>query len=275
MSAAPTALCSAWIDGAAVDRCGRSSLVSNPGDLDDVAYDASYLLYVLSGRRYPGVCEWTVRPCRRACPGLLSVSAGIMPPWYWGWFSGSWAWRDESGAGRCGCGSESSVDLAGWVREITQVKIDGDIVDPDTYEVVNHRTLVRRDDPGPPVVARRWPSCQNLTLADDQPGTFVVTYTWGDPLPPLAEMAAAALARELWLACSPGANCALPGKVTKVVRQGITIERVVPIASMLAQGSSGIPLVDAFIASEGGKNAGAREAAVYSPDVPGFPRRSA
>src|SRR5438128_508567 len=79
-----------------------------------------------------------------------------------------------------GCGCLSTVRLSGYpVREVSEVKIDGDVVDPSEYRLDGWQDLVRMDDPGPPVRKRRWPHSQNLALDDDQPNTFSVTYSHG------------------------------------------------------------------------------------------------
>lgn len=274
-------LCSTWITGADVAACGPDDLGvgTDVTQLDDAAYDASFILWELAGRRFPGDCVATVRPCRDQCgcwPGFVyGAGLGPWPVWGWGYDSivGGWTWFNRDG-GRCGCGSVSEVLLAGYpILEVTEVKIDGAIVDPAEYRLDDRRKLVRLDDPGPPVVTRRWPACQNITLPDTETGTWSVTYRWGGAPPPLGRMAAAQLARELWKACQPGLTCALPSKVTKVTKQGVTYERVIPIAAMLRKGSTGLPVVDAFIATV--NPSGRRRAPlVWSPDRKRFPRRT-
>lgn len=271
-------LCSPWITGADVAACGPDDLGvgTDVTVLDDAAYDASYILWELAGRKFPGECVATVRPCRDKCGCWAGFGPSYIGPgldWGWGYDSivGFWSWFTRDG-NRCGCGPDSTVLLAGFpVLEVTEVKISGEVVDPSTYRLDDRRKLVRLDDPGPPVVHRRWPSCQNITLPDTEPGTFAVTYRWGGSPPPLGRMAAAQLARELWKSCQPGLTCALPSKVTKVVRQGVTYEKVITVASLLRRGSSGLPVVDAFIATV--NPSGQRRAPlVWSPDRKRFPR---
>lgn len=279
-STASGPLCSPWITGADVAACGPDDLGvgTDVALLDDAAYDASYILWELAGRKFPGVCTATVRPCRERCTcwGLSGGIVGPVGPWpMWGWgydsIVGYWNWYSVDGQ-RCGCGSDEMILLAGFpVLEILEVKIAGDVVDPATYQLVDRRKLVRLDEVGPPVVKRYWPRCQNVHLPDTAPGTWSVTYTWGGMPPPLGRMAAAQLARELWKACQ-GQACALPSKVTKVVRQGVTYERVTPLASMLRKGATGLNVVDSFIATvnPSGKR---RASLVWSPDRRRFPRK--
>lgn len=270
-------LCSTWITGADVAACGPDLGVgSDVALLDDAAYDASYILFELAGRRFPGDCVATVRPCRDKCQCWLGWGLGLgpFPDWGWGYDSivGLWTWRTGDGQ-RCGCGAEEQIVLAGYpVLEVTEVKIDGDVVDPSTYRLDEKRKLLRLDDPGPPVVKRRWPACQNMTLPDTEPGTWSVTYRWGGGPPPLGRMAACALARELWKACAPDQACSLPTSVVKVVRQGTTYERTTAFARALRQGSSGIPLLDTFLATV--NPSGQRRAPlVWSPDRRRYPRK--
>jgi hypothetical protein len=120
------------------------------------------------------------------------------------------------------------------------------------------------------VLTRRWPGCQRLDVDDDQPGSFSVTYRFGVSPPPLGIQAAAALGGELFAACGGGA-CKLPSRVVKIVRQGVTYDRVAAAAAALREGASGLPLVDAFMG--GYASAGRRRPAVWSPDGSQYARR--
>lgn len=275
-----TGPCSSWVNGDDVAACGTNLVTATEHwRLDDVAYQASSLLYALSGRQFPGVCTRTVRPCQAGCSHFGSFGFGT-GSWWWGAIGGWWGggigvgpyWVNDDGY-TCGCGSTSSVRLSGYpVREILQVLIDGVTLpefDPLTGARnwrLDYRTdLIRMWNPGGQnPVPQWWPNCQQLSLDDDQPGTFSVKYQWGADVPISGRMAAAQLARELWLACN-GQQCKLPTKVTKVVRTGITMERIVPIAQMLRSGSTGIQLVDSFMA-EFNPNAMRRRSLVWSPD---------
>jgi hypothetical protein len=129
------------------------------------------------------------------------------------------------------------------------VLIDGDVVDPSSYRIVRDRYLQRLDDPGPPVAHRTWPSCQNVTLADSEDGTFAVTYTYGRYPPESGKLAAAQLAKELLKECN-GEACALPKGTTRVTRQGVTVEKPAFTSWVRETGwNTGMPLVDAFLSS--------------------------
>jgi len=256
--------------------------------LDSAAIEASMALYEFSGRQFGGLCDsGPRRPCQQSGAGCWS---NIGPPvgswWYWTWgTSGSapgigWAWRNESGA-LCGCSPLSSVKLAGYpVREIIEVKIGGTVLDPldengnPNYELRDWRELVRMDDPVTGY-KRLWPSCQNLALDDTQPGTFSVTYRWGVSPPELGRRAAAQLACQLLLACPGvgGADCQIPEGVTRIERQGLTVDRQLLAGFLDPTKPTGLVALDLFIAAYGGtprKRAGA----VFSPDVQQYARRA-
>lgn len=241
----------------------------------EAAEAASWLMWELSGRLYNGICERKVRPCRDAC-GCWGVapSSGVVAIWQWayGEWMGGWRWVEECGD-TCGCGSVSSVRLAGYpVVEVTEVKINGAVIPPTDYRLDRHRDLVYLDDTSvTPPRKRAWPSCQNVALDDTQSGTFSVTYKWGQPPPLLGKAAAAEMAGELLKVMSER-DSRLPERVTQVVRSGITMTRLEASAIALRVGNTGLTLVDAFLA---GANPDAirRRPAVWSPDLPRFARK--
>lgn len=265
--------CTPWINGDDVaETCSAADVGSDTWKLEDAAVMASGLMFELSGRVFNGMCERTIRPCGDPCSCFAqSRAAGFT----WNWTAGplgGW-WQNECGDS-CGCGGASYVPLSGIpVREVLEVKIDGAVLTPTSYRLEEGQRLLRLSDPGPPVVAHSWPACQDLTLEDDQPGTFSIKYRWGIEPPLLGKMAAGQLACELYKAQTTG-KCGLPSKVTKVVRQGVTMERIVPLASLLRQGTTGLSLVDAFIAGANPYGI-VRRPAVWSPDVRGPGRRVA
>jgi len=261
--------CTSWITADDVSACCSAEVASSDQEaqLQDAAGEASMLLYEVSGRQFSGLCGPIVaRPCRSNCGCWGPVGSNFRwwsaPGYGWGWWG--WGPDDSEGCGdRCGCGVQSYVRLAGYpVREVTEVKIDGDVVDPSAYELVLWRKLQRID-------GSLWPACQNLGLPDDQPGTFSVTYVHGVDPPLLGMNAAAELACEIYSACTGGA-CKLPSRVVEVVRQGVTFRRSSPMTSYLMAGATGLESVDLFVSTYGGFR---RRAAVYSPDLQPFARR--
>lgn len=277
--------CESWIDGQYLIDSGccpgftGSDVTADL--LDTVAFEASMMLYELSGRRFTGLCERTVRPCRNAadCWSTGPIQTGYgYGGWYWTWNPNGpiigWAWMDENGP-LCGCRPLSQVRLAGYpVREITEVKIDGVVLDANdsngnpNYRLDHWRDLTRMDDP---VTGqkRRWPSCQNLALDDTEAGTFSVSYRWGIDPPELGRLAASELACQLLLSC-PGTGgegeCELPDGVTRLERQGITIDRQILAGFFDPRKPTGLTGVDMFMAGYA-RIPGSRAPMVYSPDV--------
>lgn len=276
--------CANWISGEDVAACAKVAYGSNPSVFDTVAFEAGNALYEISDRRFPGLCQRKVRPCRDDCSCWLTgpVSYG-MGPWFWTsvpWgFGGGWAWYNERGD-KFGCQPMSKVRLAGYpVSKIVEVKVDGTVMpefDPVSgarnWRLDKWRYLVRMDAPGTPSQPRFWPSCQSMSLDDDQPGTFAITYVWGTDVPQLGRDAAVEVANQLWIACG-GKECQLPAGVTRLQRQGVTVERGLLANWMDETKGTGLVHLDLFLnAYAHGKKAG-RKPALWSPDIQAFGRR--
>jgi hypothetical protein len=136
------------------------------------------------------------------------------------------------------------------VVEVTEVKVDGVVLDPAEYFVDDLRRLVRRPGPvGQP--AKAWPCCQRNDLDDTEAGTWSVTYKWGTPPPPMGVRAAAVLGCELAMACDPEFEdkCRLPKRVTSIIREGVTIIMAPSDFLDPKTGKIGIYEVDLFIRS--------------------------
>lgn len=274
----PAGPCTPWTT--ADDVFGAAGKVPDNIDINAEVDAASWLLWNLSARQFSGGCLETVRPCKTGdgCFGLAGdesngVNLAIAgADWWFGWGLGGWGWRNGGeGYSACGCGALSQVKLDGYpVTGIVEVKIGPDVVDPATYRLDAKRYLVRtgRDSNGERL---RWPACQNLWLDPPEAGTWTVEYEYGSPVPALGKLAAAELALQFYYARTGSAECVLPTGVTKIVRQGITIERLQP---MFVKGQrTGLPLVDGFLAGAN-PNGLRRRPAVMSPGVPRYPRRT-
>lgn len=220
------------------------SVETSSGTLfDEAAEQAVELLFQLSGRQFPGECgPKTVRPACDPCWCDYQVlSRGhIIGPWDWGYPGGYYG----NMCGQCltAC-SPSLIKLSGYpIREITEVKIDGDVLAASEYALFKSRYLMRTD-------SNHWPWSQNLTLPDTEDHTFSISYTYGADAPALGAAAAAQLACQLYQACSGSTNCVLPAGVTRITRQGLTVERLAftSWAFQNNQWLTGISLVDAFL----------------------------
>jgi hypothetical protein len=221
---------------------------------------ATWLLWAWSGRVF-GVCETTVRPCfqppnRATTYRGHDTGAGMA---YWpGLIAGQWT------SGPCGCGSPScictsraEVPLPGPVYSITEVRIDGVIVDPDGYRVKNNRWLRRVD-------GNDWPQTQDLNADDDEAGAFVVTYLKGIPLSDAGRVAAEAYVCELVRGMA-GQVCGIPERAVSVARQGIDIQ-LLDEAQFVTEGLTGVPLVDRWILSVN-PNRVTAPPRLYNPDA--------
>jgi hypothetical protein len=228
-----------WITGDDVADCCNVE-TSSGSIFDAVAEQASELLFQLSGRLYAGEQgPRTVRPdCESCWCGYQILSRGhIVGPWDYGYP------LDLCDSCLVAC-DPSMIKLAGVpVREIVEVLIDGDVVAASEYSLFNERYLVRLND-------QRWPRRQDLTLENTEDGTWSVEYTYGADPPALGLSAAAQIACELYKECS-GEACVLPKGVTRITRQGITIDKLAFTSWSYRDGrwATGLPLVDAFLAS--------------------------
>lgn len=273
--------CAAWVTAAEVAACCSLEVdSSNQEILDQVAIEASQMLYELSGQRFSGSCDpVTERPFTNAGCGcfnnlLWPMSAGAPQVQIsWGlWGTGSWGWGYEGCTEPYSCGALSRAKLAGYpVTSIVEVKIGADVVDPSGYRLDEYMWLTRMADPTT-LEPRYWPACQRLDLEDGEEGTWTVTYTYGYDPPLLGVQAAAQLACQLYLACSGsdggGGVCLLPAGVTQIDRQGISIKRS-PFLSWAQQKGiwgTGLSVVDAFLSTYN-PAALQRPSTVWSPDV--------
>ena len=233
--------CTPWVDASDVASCAGVEHTSENNDLLAAqAVSASQVMFMISGKQFRGLCEATVRPCRPTCScwgvQYLDYAQGGSRPIWAGY---NWWWSDRSTS--CGCGCDSRVKLYYPVQSVTEVLIDGVVLNPDEYEVVRKRYLVRKNN-------AFWPACQDLSLDDTEAGTWSVTFFWGREAPLAGKQAAAQLGAELYSACTTG-ECKLPSKATRVVRNGLTIERLQPLAQMLLRGDTGLPAIDTFLAA--------------------------
>lgn len=219
--------CSMWGDINDIpDCCNFGDIV--PADvipeLTSAMVAASEFLYFASGKQYAGSCERTVYPTGGECVcGIQVLSRGYVV-------------RSDVFFDNC-----CSVKLAGTVQEITEVVVNGEVIDPDAYEVREQRDLVRID-------GAHWPCCQE----ECAPRTFAVTYVYGKTPPEMGRRAALKLACEVFKSCPAGASigdCELPTGVTRVTRQGITIERAFLQRDENGVWRTGMAAVDFFLNS--------------------------
>lgn len=238
----------------------------------EAATAASNVLYDLSGRIYTGNCgPVRVRPVARPADGdarwsSIANLSGVGYSATWGVCTGV--------RSHYGCSNPPEIDLGVYpVTEILSVKIDGVTIPEAEYELRDYRTLVRLRPTASSTPTERygWPTCQVGDLPDTQPGTFSVTYKYGQPPPASGVLAARKLA-EFLARPQLGDNTGYPQRVTSFQRQGVSA-MVVDVMDVLKAKASGIYEVDLFLLSVN-PNKNQRQAAVWSPDL-GRPRRTA
>jgi hypothetical protein len=130
--------------------------------------------------------------------------------------------------------------LPGPVGTVTQVLINGSPMPTGSYRVDDFRKLVRTD-------GLRWPTCQDLSLADTEDNTWSVTATIGEAVPTIGQYAVGELACEIINACL-GQTCVLPRNATTITRQGVTID-FPTFTELLSAGMLGLRWTDMFIAT--------------------------
>jgi hypothetical protein len=132
---------------------------------------ASAILFRLSGRQWPGVCEQTVWPCQgESCGGGGDPiwSALSASDWHYGPSAPSIPYRTGDGWANCwDCGESvgstlcgggcylPSVRIPGVVQDVSEVVVHGVRLPPSAY-AVRDREIVRLD-------GGSWPCSNNLT----------------------------------------------------------------------------------------------------------------
>lgn len=256
MGAPCMSTCTPWADETDLcSPCDEPGYSFDTSLMDDMLQAASDILFELSARRFPGSCSDTVRPCgpRSGCVGRD----------FYGRNRASWC--GCRGIHQCGSVRLSQVTLGVYpVTDITEVKVDGEVLDPSLYRVDDFRWLVRLNDPDGSNPG--WPTCQRMDLADTEDDTFAVTVTYGSEPPVAGRRAAAVLACQLSLACQPETvgECRLPRGLTQISRQGVDISILSP--STVEEMKAALPEVALFLDAYN-RGGVMRRAVVASPDV--------
>lgn len=238
-------------DLAGADGCDAIVECGYPQQVKAAAVD---YLWRWTGKRF-GLCDVTVRPCRRDCDGSTTYrgaagrpdrtvpTVGDPSPFVPALIRG--AWRNVScfGCGdACSCETTSALVLPAPVADVVEVAIDGEVIDSSAYRVDGRARLVRQD-------GGSWPTCQDLSLPDGEPGTWSVRYRHGTPVPEGGQVAAAVLACEMAKALMADKTCGLPQRITnQVTREGITVT-ILDQFEGLEAGRTGLWLVDSWVMS--------------------------
>lgn len=257
--------CSPWTSAA--DMTGPCADLS-ADELNDYIAVASDLLYEWSGKQFNNICSEIIRPygARHDC--------GCIGPFSPLTFMDLPISTIRPDFPTCSCEPLSQLVLpARPVTSVEYVKIDGATLDSSAYRVDDWKWLVRLD-------GGRFPCCQNLNLASDQPGTFEIGFSYGHPVPAPGVLACKVFACEIAMANSDDPSiqkkCRLPRNAVSVVRQGVSILRAnVGVFQKAPNGpvETGLWEVQAFLSAYNPYGRTSRSV-VLSPDLPDTARRT-
>lgn len=188
---------------------------------DEAVETASFVLYKLTGEKYPGISTST--------DVISSTLSGI-----------DFATKPALIGGRMynvprnNMTGLRELDLRQKpVHAVHSVEINGQILDPSEYTLRNNAYIVRKA-----------PMTWVLGPTDE----LTVTYTHGARPPRAGKAAATRFANEIILWYNGDPACALPERITSISRQGISATILTP-QDFLDQGKTGINAVDTFIAA--------------------------
>lgn len=225
-------VCSPWCSPLDVVKCGAcASGAFDPSFLLEQIDIASDILFLLGGLQYPGLCTDTLRPQRDGCAGfphIGQVQADLSRHHY-----------NDYATDRNPDGLWEILLPVYPIVSITQVKVDGVVVPPSSFRILDDRWLARVD-------GLAWPSSQDLSKDSTEVGTFEVIPVFGAVPPPAGRAAAAAYACQIAKACSADSSCSLPARTQQVVRQGLSARTLDP-DDYIENGKTGVNEADRFI----------------------------
>jgi hypothetical protein len=230
------------------------TIPATPAVTGAAAAAATEILWAASGRRF-GTCTATVYPCPEECaPSWAPLSAA------WGWpyprlVDGSWV---NAGCGDCGddcaCTSAATVVFHQFpVLSVGEVVVDGEVLATGSYQLWDHRRLVRSD-------GGRWPLCQDWAAG----GSWSARLTVGEPVPATGVLAMGELTCELTKGCA-GGDCRLPRRVVDMTRAGVSVS-FADVQQLVEGRLFGLEAVDYFVGAFNPHGLPDRPR-IYSPDV--------
>lgn len=213
---------------------------------------AAEYLWRWTGQRF-GLREVTLRPCAPACgtassgPDAYSLTLveragrGNSTPWTPALIGGRWYnLRCGRCGDACGCTSPSSLRLPVPVHEVTEVRVDGQVLPADGWTWDPHGRTLRRVD------GQAWPSLYAGQCSG--PGALELVANVGQPVPDGGLLALAVLAAEFAKAETGDGSCQLPARLQTITRQGVTASFMDSFED-LDRGRTGIWLIDSWVAS--------------------------
>lgn len=214
-------------------------------------------------------CPVIVRPCSPRCQGWTGymtwpvnspASTGTGTAWMIP-FVDSGTWRNCGCNGGCNCEARCQIVIGTPVAAITEVMIDGVVLDPSAYRldrVTGRGAILVRTD------GDCWPECQDMNATEGE-GVFTVEYAPGAPLPADGPLIAGRLAGEFAKACAGGGDCALPSQLQSLTRDGVDVQVLDP-NTLPESILTGVAEVDRWVRSVNPGNLRYRPR-VLSPDV--------
>ena len=222
---------------------------------EEAAKTASYLMWVMSGRKYSGVTTVTERyTCvlrrQRIGESAKTTQAVLFGGTVYNIPSGEFDFDEQSSLTVDGISPESRIKLRGGpVSEIIAIRNRlGEVLDPSLYYLVDHSTVQIS-------AGAAWTPCNTE-----------ITYKYGMAPPVAGKMAARTLAIEFAKLFANDETCALPQRLTSISRQGVNYT-ILDSQDFIQEGRTGLYAVDLFLKSANPDNA-RRRSRVFSPDTP-------
>lgn len=222
----------------------------------DAIEGASWVLWMLSARKYGGVRQVTELYCQ---VGLDQLGSTVLPTTLrQSMLSGSGLQfypmlregvLTNEVFGACStCGCEHTIRLRGGpVRSIQQLWDGETEVDLSNVAIYDYSYIT--------APYKCWCTCNDLE----------VTYRYGTNPPAMGRIAARDLATQYLLAMAGDDECALPQRVTQISRQGVSWTLLDP-QDFLDSGRTGLYTVDLFLRTANPDRAKLRSR-VFSPDL--------
>lgn len=203
----PTLPCS-WV---LPDWCGKCAEFEEENQelFENKLAAAIQTVFRLTYSRYTGICEITIKPCKRdKCCGNFNHFSWDAPPSYVTSKGGTIynSSRPFDCFKDCDCGANDCLKLPyGPVDSITEIRIGGVVLDPANYFLKDRKYVCRSD-------GETWDTCQDLALPDDE--AFTIKYKYG--INPPADL----IERTMEYACEAAKQCldepcALPRAITE------------------------------------------------------------
>jgi hypothetical protein len=179
------------------DRCACALDEGEHLDLvEDVIDMASDILTIMSGGRIAGICDSTYRPVKVG-GGACAPAAGGMSDHEYALF-----------------GQTDMIPIPGIQPQVIEVEIDGVVLNPSEYGLMNGRYLFRREG--------SWPASNDLLALDSADGVFSITIRSGLPPDFITRQAAIELTCEI-VSDVVGAATRLPRGARSANLQGVAV----------------------------------------------------